>query len=209
MEFIMDTYSSLIVFEGLDGAGTTTQIKRLAAKIEKAGRKVFLTHEPTDNPIGKVVRQVLQHKIKTTPEALALLYSSDRDDHLYNPEYGIKGYIENDYIVLSDRYFYSSIAYQGVECDIDFVERINRFPHAGLLIFVDTPVDSCMGRIDKRGEEKELFDRADFLKKVRDNYIRQTKNLPEETSLLVIDGDLPIEIIEEKIWEGVKKYLSI
>ena len=78
-----------IIIEGLDGAGTTTQARLIGEKFQKEGREVFLTHEPTDNPIGKVVRQVLQKKISTTPEALALLFSSDRDDHLYNEEYGI------------------------------------------------------------------------------------------------------------------------
>ena len=198
-------YSNFIVFEGLDGAGTTTQIKRLAKKLEDYDKKVFLTHEPTDNPIGRLVRDVLQHKVKTTSGALALLYASDRDDHLKNPEYGIERKLEEGSIVLSDRYFYSSIAYQGVDLDLDFVKSINPFPHAEYLIFIDTSVESCMRRIEKRGEDKELFDHAEFLKKVRSNYLSQLEYLPKETKLLVLDGELSIDELENRIWDFIKK----
>ena len=80
---------SFIVFEGLDGAGTTTQIMNLARYYEFNRREYFLTREPTDNPIGQLVRQVLQKKVATTPEALALLYAADRHDHLFSESHGI------------------------------------------------------------------------------------------------------------------------
>ena len=76
----MSILRSFIVFEGLDGAGTTTQIKNLARYYEFNKREYFITNEPTDNPIGKLVRQVLQKKVITTPDALALLYAADRSD---------------------------------------------------------------------------------------------------------------------------------
>lgn len=197
---------NMIVFEGLDGAGTTTQNKLLKEKLEKIGKKVFLTHEPTDNPIGKVVRDVLQHKFKTTPEALALLYSSDRHDHIYNEEYGIIKHIENEEIILADRFFYSSIAYQGVECDLPFIRSINRYPNPGFVIFIDTPVDSCLDRIEKRGDEKELFDRAEYLTKVRDNYIEEFRNLPDEVNFLSIDGTLGIDEIHKAVWSWISGF---
>lgn len=204
----MDKLKNMIVFEGLDGAGTTTQMKILGERLEKEGLKVFLTHEPTDNPIGLVVRQCLQHKFTTTPNALGLLYSADRDDHLYNEEYGIVNHLQNNEIVISDRYFYSSIAYQGVQCDLDFIYNINKeFPHPDFLIFVDTPSDDCITRIEKRGEEKELFEKVDFLTKVRKNYLRELNVIPEDVNVLVVDGRLSIEEVSEKIWEWIKPYL--
>lgn len=204
----MAKLENMIVFEGLDGAGTTTQMKLLGERLEKAGLKTFLTHEPTDNPIGKLVRQCLQHKFTTTPDALALLYSSDREDHLYNEEYGIVNHIENGEIVISDRYFYSSIAYQGVQCDIDFITDINsKFPHPQFMIFIDTPSDDCINRIEKRGEEKELFEKADYLAKVRKNYLREFNSLPEDVNVLFVDGLLTIEEISDKIWEWLKPFL--
>lgn len=190
----------LIVFEGLDGAGTTTQMKLLGKHLEKNGKKVFITHEPTDNPIGKLVRDALQKKFSTTPEALAFLYASDRDDHLYNPEYGIIGHLDDGEIVITDRYFYSSIAYQGVQCNYEFIASINSsFPHADCIIFIDTPPSDCMSRIEKRGEEKELFEKEEFLKKVRENYLREFSSLPEDVSLITIDGRLSINEITAAI----------
>lgn len=200
----MSILKSFIVFEGLDGAGTTTQIRNLARYYEFNRREYFITNEPTNNPIGVLVRQVLQKKIVTTPDALALLYAADRSDHLYNPSYGIVRLLEEGKIVMSDRYFYSSIAYQSVECNRDMVRTINSFPSPEFLIFIDTPVDDCMKRIEKRGEAKELFDRAEFLSAVRKNYLDELERLPEGVNLLVVDGRKSIEDTEAEI----RKYLS-
>ena len=198
--------NNTIVIEGLDGAGTTTQMKLIAQRLIDEGKKVFITHEPTDNPIGKIVREVLQKKIKTTPEALALLFSSDRDDHLYNEEYGILRQVKENRIVISDRYFYSSIAYQGVQCDMGFVENINsRFPHPRYLIFIDTLPSVCMDRIERRGSEKEIFEKQDFLSRVRTGYLKQLENLPEGVKLLLVNGEKSIEEIEEEIWLWLKE----
>lgn len=194
-----------IVIEGLDGAGTTTQMRLIAKRLEDEGKKVFITHEPTDNPIGRMVRDVLQKKIKTTPEALALLFSSDRDDHLYNKEYGLMKMINEGYYIITDRYKYSSIAYQGAECDLEYIKAINsRFPHPSHLIFIDTSPESCMKRIEKRGCEKELFERLEFLKKVRENYINQFSSLPEGVNYLYVNGEKSIEEVEEEIWTWLK-----
>ncbi len=203
----MENKGRFIVFEGLDGAGTTTQMKRLGEEYGRKNRKVFLTHEPTDNPIGRVVRAALQKKFATTPQALALLYSSDRDDHLYNREYGIEGHIENGDVVISDRYFYSSYAYQSVQCDSDFVREINsRFRHADIIIFIDTPVDACLERIEKRGEEKELFEKEEYLRAVRKNYLEVFSSLPPSVTLITIDGTESIDRISEEIREKLEGF---
>ena len=197
--------NNTIVIEGLDGAGTTTQMKLIAKRLIDEGKKVFITHEPTDNPIGKIVREVLQKKIKTTPEALALLFSSDRDDHLFNPEYGLIKMIQEGYTIITDRYKYSSIAYQGAECNLDYIKAINSpFPHPSHLIFIDTSPESCMMRIEKRGSEKELFERLEFLKKVRENYLNQFSSLPDEVNYLYVNGEKYITEVEEEIWTWLK-----
>ncbi len=201
--------NKMIVFEGLDGAGTTTQNKALKQKLEEFGKNVYLTHEPTDNPIGKVVRAVLQHKFETTPEALALLYSADRHDHIYNKDYGLIKHIENGEIILADRYFYSSIAYQSVECNSDFVRGINKYPSPEYVIFIDTPVENCLDRIEKRGDEKELFDKSEFLSKVRENYLKEFSTLPENTKFLAIDGTMDIETIHNTIWDWIKGFILL
>ena len=195
----MSILKSFIVFEGLDGAGTTTQIRNLARYYEFNRREYFLTREPTDNPIGQLVRQVLQKKVATTPEALALLYAADRHDHLFSESHGIARMAEEGRIVISDRYFYSSIAYQSVECNPEFITMINQYPQPEFIIFVDTPVDVCMERIEKRGGEKELFDRASFLSLVRENYLRAFSALPEGVKLITVDGAMQEDEVESAI----------
>ena len=190
---------SFIVLEGLDGAGTTTQLHALARYYEFNKRRYAITNEPTSNPIGELVRKVLQKKVQTTPEALALLYAADRDDHLHNSAYGIIRMLEEGTVVISDRYLYSSIAYQGVECDLSFIEEINRFPSPAVIIYVDTPVEECIRRIDKRGGEKELFDRAEFLSAVRKNYEAAFAELPEGVNLIRVDGMASPEAVEKEI----------
>ena len=200
----MSILKSFIVFEGLDGAGTTTQARNLARYYEFNSRAYYATAEPTSNPIGRLVRDVLQKKVITTPLSLAYLYAADRSDHLYNPTYGIDRILREGRIVISDRYFYSSLAYQGVECDKMLIRTINDFPHPEVLIFIDTPVEDCIARIEKRGEEKELFDRENFLRSVRDNYLEELKRLPEGVNLLVVDGRKSIEETESEI----RRFLS-
>ncbi len=190
---------SFIVLEGLDGAGTTTQLHALARYYEFNKRRYAITNEPTSNPIGELVRKVLQKKVQTTPEALALLYAADRDDHLHNSAYGIIRMLEEGTVVISDRYLYSSIAYQGVECDLSFIKEINRFPSPEVIIYVDTPVEECIRRIDKRGGEKELFDRAEFLSAVRKNYEAAFAELPEGVNLIRVDGMASPEAVEKEI----------
>ena len=202
-ENILDSF---IVFEGLDGAGTTTQMHALARYYEFNRRKYTITNEPTSNPIGRMVRDVLQKRIQTTPEALAFLYAADRDDHLYNPSYGIVRILEEGSIVISDRYFYSSIAYQSVECDPDFINLINDFPSPRFIIYVDTPVDECLRRIEKRGGEKELFDRYDFLSEVRKNYEKAFSSLPDGVHLIRIDGSGSAAEVESEIRRNLSLY---
>ncbi len=202
----MPVLKSFIVFEGLDGSGTTTQIKRLARYYEFNRREYLITREPTDNPIGQLVRRILQKQVKTTPEALALLYAADRHDHLYSESYGIERILSEGRIVVSDRYFYSSIAYQSVECDPGFIKAINSFPAPEFIIFIDTPVSVCLERIEMRGEEKELFDREEFLTSVRENYLRAFSSLPDGVKLITIDGSKPIEEVESEVRKNLAPF---
>ncbi len=201
---MINTLKNFIVLEGLDGAGTTTQLKKLKAELERIGYNIYMTNEPTSQPIGKLVRSVLSGDFKTTPLALATLYSADREDHINNSEYGIIKQINDNKIVISDRYFYSSLAYQGVNCDFNKVVELNKdFPHPQILIYIETPVEVCISRIESRGEKKEIFEKREFLTQVNDNYNKVIQNLPSDVNLVKIDGTLSIEeitaIMSEKV----------
>ena len=199
-----DIAKGFVVIEGLDGAGTTTQAALLGKRLEAAGIPHITTKEPTDGPIGRLIRQALRKEISLPSEALAMLYAADRADHLYGED-GVMGHLDNGELVVSDRYFYSSIAYQGLTLPADDIRALNDgFPHPELLVFVDTPVEECMRRIASRGEAAELFEKEDVLRRTRDGYMAEIRRLPEGVRLLVIDGTKTPEKIADEIWTAVK-----
>ncbi|MGD1823519.1 MAG: dTMP kinase [Pleomorphochaeta sp.] len=197
---------NFIVIEGLDGAGTTTQLKKISKELENNNYKVYSTFEPTDRPIGRLVRDVLSKKFITTPLTLAKLYATDREDHLYNEEDGIIKQLNDEKIVISDRYFYSSLAYQGYTCDFDCVKDLNNYPNPQILIYIDTPLEECLNRINKRNNEKDIFENKKFLENVANNYERVISSLPKDVILLRIDGTKSVDEIASII---TKKLLEI
>jgi len=190
---------NFIVFEGLDGAGTTTQMKLLAEACDRSDKNCRATFEPTDRPIGRLVRSVLQKQIVTTPLALAMLYAADREDHLHNPVHGIIKDLEEGKLVICDRYLYSSLAYQSVECDFNKIASLNEFPSPQYIFYIDTPVEECLRRITTRGNDTELFEKKEFLQAVKDNYERIFQSLDENVTLVRIDGLSSIEDIAHQI----------
>lgn len=192
---------NFVVFEGLDGAGTTTQMQLLAEYCDQNDRPCRATFEPTNKPIGRLVRSVLRKQIVTTPLSLAMLYAADREDHLNNPVNGLMRDLDEGKLVICDRYLYSSLAYQSVDSDFETIQRLNAFPSPQYLFFIDTPVDECLRRIKGRGDQEELFERHEFLEKVKENYERIFETLGKEVTLVRLDGLLPKEEIARNIQE--------
>ena len=179
------------VLEGLDGAGTTTQLKNLEKYMLDKGIPVFRTAEPTIYESGLLIRRVLSGQFKVPQSTTAYLFAADRDNHLNNPEYGIKTHLSKGETVISDRYFFSSLAYQSIGFDFDEVQKLNSaFPYPELVLYVDTPVEDCISRIDSRGAEKEIYEKLDYQTKVHDNYERIFASLPEGCRLIRVDGTL-------------------
>jgi thymidylate kinase len=98
--------------------------------------------------------------------------------------------------VISDRYLFSSLAYQGVDLPYPFVASLNEtFPMPSVVFFIDTPVEECLRRIEARGQAKELFEIQTFLEKVKRNYEQAFSDLPSDSTMIRIDGTLSIEAI--------------
>ena len=179
------------VLEGLDGAGTTTQLKNLEKYMSEKGLAVFRTAEPTIYESGLLIRRVLSGQFKVPQSTTAYLFAADRDNHLNNPEYGIIAHLNRGETVISDRYLFSSLAYQSIGFDFDEVQRLNSsFPYPELVLYVDTPVEDCISRIDSRGEQKEIYEKLDYQTKVHDNYERIFSCLPDGCRLIRVDGRL-------------------
>lgn len=188
------------VLEGLDGSGTTTQLKNIEQKLKSVNAKYYITQEPTSNETGLFLRRVLKGEIKVGQSTIAHLFAADRDDHIYNAKYGILKHINDGEIVVSDRYMFSSLAYQSSGYEFEKIKKLNDdFPYPEYLIFIDTPVDECINRINARGEQKEIFEKADFQKKVLQGYEKCFEILPTGCNLIRIDGTQS----KEKVFEDI------
>lgn len=115
-----------IVFEGIDGSGKTTQVARLAQKMQADGIPFHCTFEPTSGPIGAILRQYLGQRVSFDPRVLPYLYAADRSDHLYNDKSGIEPALARGVNVICDRYILSSFAYQVPEHSFELVDYLNR-----------------------------------------------------------------------------------
>jgi len=177
------------VLEGLDGSGTTTQLKMINNELTKKGIPFHITQEPTTNETGLFLRRVLKGEIQVSQSTIAHLFAADRDDHIYNAKYGILSHLNNREIVISDRYMFSSLAYQSLGYDYDKIMSLNQdFPYPEYIIFVDTPVEECIKRINARGEQKEIFEKLEIQKKVLEGYEKCFRNLPLGCNLLRVNG---------------------
>ena len=193
-----------LVVEGIDGAGTTTQCHRLAARLRAEGRSVWLTSEPTIGPIGRIIRRVLSGEIVVSPQTIAHLFAADRSDHLSSPG-GIIDHLERGEYVVCDRYKYSSFAYQGVHADIELVEELNhRFDDPEVVIFIDLPVSVGEARVATRAS-REIYERTEFQEQVRSRYLDVLGKASETVRIVMLDGTGTEAAIAEKVWATLEK----
>jgi dTMP kinase len=199
--------SRFLVLEGLDGAGTTTQAEILRAWLESRGHATLSTREPTDGPIGRVIRQVLRADPGAPdPRTLPWLFAADRADHLTRT---VEPALAEGTIVLSDRYYHSSLAYQSLTMPLERVHALNAgFRAPDLTLFLDVPVDVCLDRIARRaaktGEKTEIFEVRERLIQIDASYrvvldLLRARGEP----IAVLDGCEPPERVAAAIREAV------
>ncbi|MGA2641177.1 MAG: dTMP kinase [Spirochaetia bacterium] len=191
-----------VVLEGLDGAGTTTQLRLLSERLTRDGKPHSATWEPTDGVIGKMLRGILAHDIRAHPRTVALLYAADRSEHIHEPQTGIEARTRRGELVISDRYLFSSLAYQGLECGYEYVLGLNSgFPLPQYLVFLDTPIEVCQERLAER-RKSELYDGASFQTRVREAYLRAIEQYTGTgMQVSLVDGDRPAGLIHGEIWK--------
>ena len=198
-----------MVFEGLDGAGTTTQVELLRKRIGES-RQVYVTCEPSDGPVGLQIRMVLEHRVKVDPATLAALFAADRMDHLYHQsgEGGIVTHLKSGIHVISDRYYLSSFAYQGMSLDWDWLWDMHAHCiRPDVTFFLDVPVDVCLERIAAgRGEHYDLFENRNALTRARSSYLEAIERLCQVGEVIeVVDGNVAIAQAHAVIWEKVRR----
>lgn len=193
----------LIVFDGMDGSGKSTQARMLAELLRKKGRKVFFTHEPTRNTkLGKYIeKRIRDKKNKPTKEELLDLFSKDREAHLKNE---IVPALKRGVAVICDRYYYSTLAYQLPKSK--WKAYIKDFLKPDIAFICDVPEKTAMKRInssisknERRYKAKAIFEKLDILKKLRKKYMKM-KIFKEAR---IIDSRPSPEKIFEKIKEEI------
>lgn len=180
-----------IVFEGIDACGKGTQIKNVASYLFDLDKSmhIFLTREPTKiSPYGEQVRELLKKSkdIKKDQSKFTELYVKDRYFHV---KHQILPMLKTGCIVLSDRYKHSTFAYQLAQgADIDFLLRKHKgLPVPDLTLIIDIAPKESLKRLDKISSKKEVFERLDFLEKVRENYLKMNEIFPNE-NIAIIEG---------------------
>ncbi len=205
-----------IVIEGVDGAGKTTQIKKLAEKLLAAGERVFVTSEPTckaaehaPSAVGTLIGEVLLGKTKMTPSALATLFLCDRVLHNTDLDFGIKKKLGEGYFVICDRYYYSSCAYQGLDSDLDWVISQNLncpdIERPDICIFLDLDPEIASRRQKERGEAEEIFEGGNAqTSSVREKFMQVFDRLEGE-NIVFVSADGTVDEVAERIFAEVMK----
>jgi dTMP kinase len=203
---VSEIIRNFAVFEGGDGSGTSTQLSLLEKRL--AGRRdlvFYPTFEPTEGPVGKLVRSALKKEINLRPETLARLFTADRTEHLFGPG-GVLERCRRGELVLSDRYVLSSLVYQGIECGDGLPRALNAaFPLPELLLFFDIDPEIACGRIRNR-PVLEIYEHLEFQQRVRERY-RALLGEYEKAGVRVetVDAARGAEETAEDVWRALEK----
>jgi len=199
-----------IVFEGPEGAGKSTQIQHLAKHLENAGHELLITKEPGGTPVGDAIRTTLLNpNLEINPLSEFLLYSASRGQLVQDV---LLPALAEEKSVLCDRYYASSLAYQGYGrgLSLNFLKDISEKATQGLdpdiTLLLDIEPEQGLKRVAARGA-KDRLEQADlnFHKRLRNGFLELAKEMP---NWHVLDANQAVEVLEKEIWEIVSKYLA-
>lgn len=194
----------LIVIEGIDGAGKSTQAETLMNRLQKRGFDVVYFREPSGSQWGREIKRKALDPDSITPEEELELFQKDRKENVEN---NLKPALERNKIVVLDRYYFSTIAYQGAKgIDEERIKRMNEeFAVEPDLVFIlDIDPREGLDRIKNRKKKDRLFERADYLARVR-RIFRGFKG----KNFIHIDSRMPKEVISARIEKHVLDLVGI
>lgn len=204
----MDTKGKFIVFEGTDGSGKSTQMKMLFKYLAGRGVSCFCTREPTDSPFGALLRSCLTGRVEADEHTIAAMFAADRLDHINNGVNGIKKKLSEGETVLCDRYYYSSLAYNGGFVPLDWVAELNRPAmealRPDLVIYIDLPPEDGMKRVARRGET-DRYETIEKQKKIHDNYMEVFSRFGKGENVVTVKSENDKAFTQEHIRKAVDK----
>ncbi|MCD7774966.1 MAG: dTMP kinase [Clostridiales bacterium] len=200
-----------IVIDGLDGSGKTTQTKIIAEKLASKGIDAVIQAEPTGGEYGKMCREALSGARKCSKSQLALLFTADRIDHNLNEKDGINLNLNMGRTVISDRYYYSTLAYQGVDVGMNWLKSLNigcsdiRKPD--LCVFLDLAPEKSMERINagRSPDEIEIYENITYLTSIRKRFFNVIEMLGDRENIVVINADGSVEGVASEIENAIMK----
>lgn len=198
----------LIAIEGIDGAGTTTQAARLVDALVADGRDAHLTREPSDGPVGTLLREILAGAHRPVDQTtLSLLFAADRADHIQRE---VTPAIERGAIVVSDRWYHSSLAYQGTEEERAWIWELNRSARRpDLTVFLRVDPDIAARRREARGGTEEIFDHIATQRRVAAGYEAAIAMLGADERIEAVDGHRPVGEIAADIARMVRETCQV
>lgn len=201
-----------VVFEGLDGSGKTTQMARIQHRFTCMGIDTVTTCEPTDGPVGSLIRQMLAGRIPVDPRTLAALFAADRTDHLVTKDTGVEALMNKGRTVLCDRYYFSSYAYHAKDMDLDWIITLNtvnaQILKPDLTLFIDVAPETCLERIRAGRNRLDMFEKIDILTRVREHYFAAFERLRDQETVVVVDGNASEDAVEQSIWHHVCQWVA-
>ncbi len=202
---------AFIVLEGIDGAGKTTHLARLKKRLAENGRKVYSTAEPTPGAVGGLIRDTLSGYTVRPATELAALFLADRINHNENPVNGIKKMLDSGYDVLCDRYYYSSLAYQGVGTDLKWLMDCNigcpSITKPDICIFLDLPASVSANRIASTRATTEIFETEEMIRRIKHRFADVFRLLNSEENIRIVNTDRPADSVGDEIYGLVSEIL--
>jgi len=191
---------AFIVMEGLDGSGKTTQAKLLVANL-KITRPAVYTAEPSQGQIGKFIRNRILYRATRPPTSVeALLFAADRIEHIQND---VQPALQKGAVVVSDRYLYSSLAYQGgAGLNFDWIRAVNSLAlKPDLALFIDVEPETVLSRLKRK---KSVMETLETQQRVREVYLKYV----ETCELTRIDGGKPKIVVADAVIATVRAFLA-
>ncbi|MEM4246375.1 MAG: dTMP kinase [Candidatus Bathyarchaeia archaeon] len=188
-----------IVLEGIDGSGKTLHSKLLHKKLVQEGERAALTMEPSRGEVGRLIRGLIADRKKKSAMIETLLFTADRLDHL---SCEIEPLLRKGTTVVCDRYYYSTLAYQGAQgVDLDLIRSLNRFARKpDLSFYLDVPPEVALARMARR---RSIFESRSLLERVREIYL----DLVREGDLILVDSSGLVDGVSDKILSHTLKRL--
>ena len=205
----MKERGKFIVFEGIDGAGKTTQINLLANYLREQGRAVYCTAEPTETVSGGLLRDALSGASRRTVCEMAAMFVFDRINHNVNPVNGIQKMLADGFDVICDRYYYSSLAYQGSGTDPEWVSNMNlncpEIMRPDICVFLDLTPEQSMARINRNRATQEIYENEEKLTQVRNQFYCVFEQLRERDNVQIVNAYRSVEEIHADIVALISK----